>query len=181
MTTDVDEVDGTPAQQTPSQNGAAGRAEVVPPPRWSAVAAFVLSLAGLGVSIYLTIDHFAKIPPVCVANSVFNCEKVTTSAQSYFLGIPVAMLGLGFYVVMTAINLPMLQKASDRRIHVARLVLAGVGMIFVLYLISAELLIIGNICIWCTSVHVITFLIFALTVTTVPKMLGWGTDQGGPI
>ena len=35
---------------------------------------------------------------------------------------------------------------------------------FVLYLIYAELIQIGAICLWCTSVHVATFLIFALIV-----------------
>jgi uncharacterized membrane protein len=41
-------------------------------------------------------------------------------------------------------------------------VVAGMG--FVLYLIYAELIEIRAICLWCTSVHVATFLIFALLV-----------------
>ena len=35
-------------------------------------------------------------PLVCTDADLINCEKVTTSAQSYFLGIPVAVLGLVF-------------------------------------------------------------------------------------
>jgi uncharacterized membrane protein len=41
-------------------------------------------------------------------------------------------------------------------------IVAGMG--FVLYLVFAELIQIGAICLWCTSVHVATFLIFALIV-----------------
>jgi uncharacterized membrane protein len=37
-----------------------------------------------------------------------------------------------------------------------------VGMLFVLYLIYTELFTIGAICLWCTSVHVITFALFVL-------------------
>jgi uncharacterized membrane protein len=37
-------------------------------------------------------------------------------------------------------------------------------MIFVLYLLYAEIIEIGNICLWCTSVHVITFLMFTVLV-----------------
>jgi uncharacterized membrane protein len=144
------------------------------PATWKVVASLLLSLAGLGVAVYLTIDHFAKISPVCSGGGVITCKKVTTSAQSYFLHVPVAVLGLCFYVVMTAVNLPVSWHAADRRIHIARLALISVGMAFALYLVSAELLIIGNICLWCTSVHVVTFLLFVLTVTTVPSMLGWG-------
>ena len=34
-----------------------------------------------------------------------------------------------------------------------------------------ELVIIGKICEWCTGVHIVTFVIFVTTLTTVPKML----------
>jgi uncharacterized membrane protein len=40
----------------------------------------------------------------------------------------------------------------------------GLGMGFVLYLICAELVEVGQICPYCTSVHVITFLLFSLIV-----------------
>ena len=48
----------------------------------------------------------------------------------------------------------------------------GIG--FVLYLLSAELLIIGAICIYCTGVHIVTFAQLVLVMATVPAMLGWG-------
>lgn len=147
---------------------------VIAPPTWKVVASLVLCLAGLGIATYLTIVHFQPNALVCSDNGVINCAVVTTSAQSYFLHIPVAILGLGYYVVMTAFNLPVAWHAADRRIHIARLGLACVGMAFALYLIAAELLIIGKICIWCTSVHFVTFLLFVLVITTVPNMLGWG-------
>jgi uncharacterized membrane protein len=62
-------------------------------------------------------------------------------------------------------------------VHIARLALAVVGMCFALYLVAAELVIIGNICLWCTSVHVITFALFVLILATVPPMLGWGARR----
>jgi uncharacterized membrane protein len=49
--------------------------------------------------------------------------------------------------------------------------MAVVGICFALYLISAELLIINAICIWCTSVHVLTFTLFVL--------VGYGTSRTG--
>ena len=151
--------------------------EVIRPATWRVIVAFALSLAGLGVSIYLTIDHFARIPLACSNSGVINCQKVTTSAQSHFLGIPVAVLGLAFYVVMILINLPMAWWSKDRRIHQLRLGLTVVGMAFALYLVAAELLIIGSICEWCTSVHLITFLLFVLNLTTIPAMLSWGRER----
>jgi uncharacterized membrane protein len=35
---------------------------------------------------------------------------------------------------------------------------------FVIYLLYAELFEVGNICLYCTSVHILTFLLFVLTV-----------------
>jgi len=166
----------------------AARAEgppVSPPPTWRIAVSGVLALAGLGISIYLTVVHFVGNQilacPAGPHGGAINCEAVITSPQSYVFGIPVAVLGLAYYVVMTAINSPWAWRARDRRIHMARLALAVLGIGFVLYLISAELLIIKAICIWCTAVHIITFAQLILVVSTVPTMLGWGGDPEAPV
>jgi uncharacterized membrane protein len=39
-----------------------------------------------------------------------------------------------------------------------------IGMMFVLYLVYREVISLGRICPYCTSVHIITFLLFALLV-----------------
>ena len=149
---------------------------VVAAATWRIVASVVLCLAGLGISTYLTVVHFVGTQAlVCSDSGVVNCAKVTTSAESHFLGMPVAVLGLAYYVVMTVLDLPVAWRTSDRRVHIARVVLAAVGMAFALYLVSAELLIIGNICLWCTGVHIVTFFLFVLVMATVPPMLGWGS------
>jgi len=148
-------------------------------PLWRSRLALALSLGGLGIATYLTIAHFAKVPLVCANSGAINCQLVTTSPQSYFLHIPVAYLGLAFYVTMTALNLPVAWRSADRRIHLARLGMLVLGMCFALYLVSAELLIIGAICLWCTGVHIVTFALFVLVVQTVPRMLGWGQQAAG--
>jgi uncharacterized membrane protein len=154
----------------------AGRVE--PAARFVPWVAFVLALAGLGISIYLTIAHFVGTQALaCSDQGVVNCAKVTTSAQSRFVGIPVAVLGLVYYVAMTLLNVPSAWRARDRRVHIVRLAAAVVGICFALYLVAAELLIIGNICLWCTAVHVVTFVLFVVIVTTTPRMLGWGNGS----
>jgi uncharacterized membrane protein len=146
--------------------------------RWQPITSLVLSIAGLGVSIYLTLTHFSSAVTLsCPAGGgVVNCEKVTTSPQSYVFGIPVAVLGLVYFVPMLILCLPAAWRTGNRWVHLARLVLsvAGVGMI--IYLISAELFTIKAICLWCTSVHVITFLLFVLVMTTAPVLLGPGEE-----
>ncbi|HVB50687.1 MAG TPA: vitamin K epoxide reductase family protein [Acidimicrobiales bacterium] len=142
-------------------------------PRWVEVTTFLLSLLGLGLSIYLSITHFDKQLLVCSGTGVVDCAKVTTSAQSRFLGIPVAFLGLGTYLVMTVLNSPWAWHAKARWVHVTRFVLAIISMCFVLWLVYAELLIINAICLYCTAVHVTTFAMLIVLTLVCPTQLGW--------
>ena len=146
------------------------------PAVWLQVATFVLALAGLGVSIYLTIAHFTESTLAgCSESGLVNCTKVTTSPQSYVFGIPVAVLGLAFYLFAVAIMSPWAWQAARREIHLLRIASLVVGIGFVLYLIYAELFIIGSICLYCTSVHAITFVLFVLTVIAAAA---WGLKPG---
>lgn len=130
------------------------------------LATLLLSLAGLGISIYLTIEHYdTSLTLSCPANGTINCLKVTSSSYSMLAGIPVAVLGLLFFAAVAASFVPPLSRWS--RMDEARLAAAGVGTLFVLYLVWAELFRIDAICLWCTSVHVLTLLLLATTSWTV--------------
>ena len=148
------------------------------PAPWLQIVTFVLALAGLGVSIYLTIAHFTESALAgCSESGLVNCTKVTTSPQSYVFGIPVAVLGLAFFVFCVAIMSPWAWRASRREVHLVRIASLVVGIGFVLYLVYAELFTIGSICLYCTSVHVITFLLFVLTAFAAAA---WGLKPGAP-
>jgi uncharacterized membrane protein len=147
------------------------------PAVWVQLTTFTLALAGLAVSTYLTIAHFneSTLLGCSEVKGLVNCTKVTTSAQSYVFGIPVAVLGLAFYVFAVAIMSPWAWRAARREIHLVRIASLVVGIGFVLYLLYAELFIIGSICLYCTSVHVITFLLFVLTMLAIAA---WGLRPG---
>ena len=146
-------------------------------PGWAKVTTLALSLIGLALSVYLTITHFQPQALVCSGSGVIDCAKVTTSAQSEILGIPVAILGLANYTVMTAFNTPWAWRAKSRRVHVARFGLAMVSMCFVLWLIFAEVEIIGAICLYCTGVHVTTFALLIVLTIVSPTQLGWSRSR----
>jgi uncharacterized membrane protein len=161
-----------------------GRVDDVPvaavaagPAVWLQLTTFALALAGLGVSIYLTIAHFTEstLAGCSETKGLVNCTKVTTSAQSYVFGIPVAVLGLAFYLFAVVIMSPWAWRAARREIHLLRIASLVVGIGFVLYLLYAELFLIGSICLYCTSVHVITFVLFVLTMFAVAA---WGLRPG---
>jgi uncharacterized membrane protein len=149
----------------------------MPVARWVAPVTTALALAGVGVSTYLTIAHYTDPEgelQFCSGTGTVDCGAVTTSAQSTFLGIPVALLGLLWFVAMLALCLPVAWRAGSRYVHLARLVGAIAGIGFVLWLIYAELILIGAICLWCTVAHVIAFALFVVVVLTTPPLLAEG-------
>jgi uncharacterized membrane protein len=146
------------------------------PPPWLRWTTLVLAIAGLGVSVYLTIAHYTTaVSLACPNTGAINCEKVTTSPESSVFGIPVAVLGLAFYLFLVAIMTPWAWRSGRREVALARLLSLVVGIGFVLYLVYAEVFQIGNICLWCTSVHVITLVLFALTAISAAI---WGLAPG---
>jgi uncharacterized membrane protein len=162
----------TQAGGTASQARAVATRTLVP--LWLQLTTFALALAGLGVSLYLTVAHFTQTALfACAESGLVNCTKVTTSPQSYVFGIPVAVLGLAFYVAAVALMSPWAWRSARREVHLIRLASVVVGIGFVLYLLYAELFIIGSICLYCTSIHVITFLLFALTAFAAAA---WGVN-----
>jgi uncharacterized membrane protein len=130
---------------------------------WVPVVSLVLAVAGLGVSVYLAVEHFTSSTTLaCPDTGALNCLKVTTSAQSKFVGIPVAVLGLVYFLVMVGATLPALWRSRLPVVRYGRLAFAAGGVLFVFYLVFAELFTLDAICLWCTAVHVLAVGLFAV-------------------
>jgi uncharacterized membrane protein len=180
---------GRPATARPAAVVAVSTAWTPPWLRWTALG---LSILGVGLSTYLTIAHLAGAGILACSNhGLVDCAAVTTSAESELFGIfPVAELGLAFYLFMVVMNLPWVWRpdwrwlpvrgphaaARRRALPVAawRLRLGAVilGVLFILYLIYTELITLRTICLWCTYVHITTFVLF---VTLVAQATFWGS------
>jgi uncharacterized membrane protein len=131
---------------------------------WIPWTTLVLSIAGLAVATYLTYEHFTVSTTLaCPDTGVVNCVKVTTSEYSHLLGIPVALLGSAFFAAMTMLSLPPLWRSPSPWPTRFRLIAVTVGVAFICYLIWAELFRINALCLWCTAIHAVTFLLFTLT------------------
>ena len=89
-------------------------------------------------------------------------------------GLTVAILGLLFYVFAVVIMSPWAWQFRRREVGLLRLGSVIVGMGFVMYLIYAELYQIGSRCLYCTFVHIITFILFCITVVAAAL---WGLGK----
>jgi uncharacterized membrane protein len=136
-------------------------------PRGYVWASFLLTLCGLGAAAYLTYEHYTSSTTLaCSDTGTINCLKVTTSSYSKQFGIPVALLGMLFFVAMAILCSPKAWSMSRDRRWIAwlRLAASAAGVLMVFFLVWAELFRIDAICLWCTAVHIITVLLFGVLV-----------------
>lgn len=128
---------------------------------WSASAA--LSLAGLALATYLSVTYLSGADLACGVSG--GCGAVTTSEYSRFLGIPVALLGVGGYAALLLGSLAALgveHPPAALRWGIAAI--AAIGFAFSAYLTATQAFLIGSYCVYClTSASLMT----ALTALTV--------------
>ena len=123
-------------------------------------------MVGLGAASYLTYEHYtgSKTLTCPATGGIINCLAVTTSKYSMIHGVPVAVLGLVFFAVMLVLQSPWAWGSPSLLVRGGRMAWSLVGVGTAVYLMYAELFLIHNICLWCTAVHVISLLLFVLTV-----------------
>jgi uncharacterized membrane protein len=144
-----------------------GWQQFAPTPRsmgWLPFITFVLSVMGLADAGYQVYTHFTGAGLLGCSAKADACVLVQNSQYAWIFHVPVAVYGVAFFVFMVVICSPWGWRRQQPLVRHARLAAVVVGMIFVLYLIYRELISLGEICPYCTSVHIITFLIFALIV-----------------
>lgn len=159
----------------PAQNGEAQES------RWLAfaraqpglTALLLMSLVGIGVSIYLTIVHYdKKVALVCTTGGLVNCQDVTTSAYSVvpFTTIPITIPGMLWFIALgvaafLGLRAVWREEPEPQWLRGGMLIWTIGGMLFVIYLLYAEIVKVQHLCEWCTVVHLLTFasLIIALT------------------
>jgi uncharacterized membrane protein len=128
-----------------------------------------LSVIGLAVSVYLTIEHYTGSTTLaCSDKGAVNCAKVTTSQWSHIGAIPVAVFGLVFFVAMTALCSPAGWRV--RQLDGVRIVAVVVGAVSVVYLVWVELFRVSAICLWCTAVHICTVALLGTVLWTTSEL-----------
>jgi uncharacterized membrane protein len=134
---------------------------------WPPAIGLLLCGLGLGIAGYLTYEHYTGSTSLsCPAggSTFIDCLGVTTSVYSKIHGVPVAVLGLVFFAIMAVLQSPPAWRSGFWGIRIGRIVWSLVGVATALKLVYDELFRLDSICLWCTSVHVISLLLFILTV-----------------
>ncbi len=141
----------------------------------------VLSLAGLVGSVYL-LDVFYQVrlgsasgDSFCTVSETVNCEKVAASEYSLFLGVPLALWGILFYVwLLTLTGAKVLRRRAREAVEASAEAGAPVwswdaamfwpvAIVFFddIYLAWTQFSCIGSICIVCFVTYALNALLLA--------------------
>ncbi|HMF91022.1 MAG TPA: vitamin K epoxide reductase family protein [Candidatus Angelobacter sp.] len=103
----------------------------------------VVALVGLLTSAAALREHYRTDTSPCSINDKWDCGVVNHSPYAVLAGIPVAMIGIGGYILLGALALMKFQRLL--------LVAALLGLGFSLYLTHIEARILGVWCIYCVA------------------------------
>ncbi len=119
-----------------------------------------LALVGLADTSYLTSKHFLGGTVPC---SILNgCETVLNSTYSTIGGVPLALLGVIFYLVV-AVSLVYFLTSGRAAIFSGLLIWTGLGFLTSLYLVWLQVAEIKSLCLYCLISAAISTVLFSLT------------------
>jgi uncharacterized membrane protein len=126
----------------------------------------VSGLIGLVAAIELIIQKISVLSdpdfvPNCDINPVLSCGSVINTEQASLFGFPNPVLGvIGFTIVIMFGALLFAGLDLPRSMWLGLNIGALAGMIFVIWLVSQSLYVIGALCPWCMVVWAVTIPIF---------------------
>ncbi|HNA88433.1 MAG TPA: vitamin K epoxide reductase family protein [Anaerolineales bacterium] len=131
--------------------------------KWIHRVLIALLVAGLSVSIYMTIFKITGNEGMCLGSG--DCSTVNASRFSEVNGIPVAVIGIGGYLAILGIVL--LENRNSFLRQNGTLMVFGLslgGFLFTLWLVYVELVLLKAICPFCVTSQVAMTLIFIVAV-----------------
>ena len=123
-----------------------------------------LALGGVGLATYLAMYKLGMIGTLSC--SIGQCETVNLSKWATLWGVPVAVWGVGFYVLLFAVALA---GTTDRFVDApwvshALLGLTSWGVLFSGWLTYLELFVINAVCMFCVISAILVTVIFLLSI-----------------
>jgi len=147
-----------------------------------AVLLVVGSAVGFLASMILTIDRFKLLTDpqtslVCDISPFVTCGPVMSSRAGALLGFPNPLLGIAGFALAGTTGVVLLAGATLARWYLVSFEIGSLlAVIFLTWLQTQTLYVIGALCIWCMCVWAVTIPIF---VVTTAKTLSVGAFGDG--
>ena len=131
-----------------------------------ATAFLIVSFIGFLDSSYLTVQHYRGEPPSC---AIFTgCETVASSKYAVVGPIPLALLGLLYYLAIFILTVAYFDTKKERLLLLAAL-LTIAGFLASLYFVYLQLFVIKAICLYCIISAVSSTILFGFGLLAITK------------
>ena len=131
-----------------------------------AIVFFIFGFLGFCDAAYLTIKHYQGAIPPC--SFVDGCESVLTSDYSAIAGVPISLLGMGYYFSVCILAFAYLDTKKQQFLRTAA-VLSFVGFAISLFLVYLQVFVIRYICLYCMWSATTSAVLFLAGITVFKK------------
>ena len=125
--------------------------------RWVLI---ILAVAGIIVSSLALREHYRTEASPCSINERWDCGIVNHSPYAMLFGIPVAVIGMGGYLLLGLL--------AFRRAYQWMLPLVMIALVFAIHLADIEAYVLGVWCIYCVIslgiISLLTLLVFGTVI-----------------
>lgn len=135
----------------------------------------VTAIVGFADAAYLTVEHFRGVIPPCTI--IEGCEVVLTSPYSTIFGVPAALLGAMYYLVVALGAFVYLESKHGKGEVAAHhsailkwtLIATALGFGMSLWFVYLQLVILRSICVYCTLSALTSTILFATAIVILRK------------
>lgn len=129
-------------------------------PSWVPILILVVALIGFGDATFLTIKHYQNVIPPC---TIGGCESVLNSQYAEVLGIPVALFGAIYYLLISLSIFIYLDTKKEIYLRIP-LMISFIGLISSIWFTYLQIFVIKAFCPYCAVSALTSFTIFGFAV-----------------
>jgi uncharacterized membrane protein len=137
----------------------------------------ILSLSGFGIMAYLTYIHFANATSFCDISETVSCDVVTTSIYSEIFGLPISIMGLGYFGLIFLLSVFHRKKEFYQVVFFLTLFV----LIPSYYFTGLEAFVIKAFCILCETSKILMLAILAISFIAMKQKFGWVARNAIPV
>ncbi len=126
----------------------------------------ILIAIGFADSVFLTYEHYALTNIGCPVSPWINCLAVTTSKYSEIFGIPLALFGVIYYLLM---GIFVYFGRTSKMFRHFFIITSTFGALFSVYLIFVQAVLLKVFCAYCLLSAATSFLIFGFSLIFFEK------------
>jgi uncharacterized membrane protein len=118
-----------------------------------------VAIVGFADASYLTIEHLRNVVPPCTITA--GCEKVLTSSYSEVFGIPVALFGAIFYILVAAGAFAYLEGKHEKIFRYSQAITIF-GLLASIWFVVLQVFVLHSYCAYCMASALTSTILFVL-------------------